>query len=121
MVLQAITTTKTSILWNGEANSVAIRGTFSDDKAQWWQESIPLMRTADEAQYSVTLALRPGRYEFKYVLNGSDWCIRTDCYDCVCDGSGNTNNVIVVEANETADGETKQRIAKAPSIQGPQK
>ncbi|KAJ2394474.1 hypothetical protein GGI23_004673 [Coemansia sp. RSA 2559] len=101
-------TIETTIVWPGEADSVAIRGTFSDDKAQWWQETIPLKRTASGAQYSATLALRPGRYEFKYVLNGGDWCISTDRYDCASDGDGNTNNVIVVPANETADSEVKR-------------
>ncbi|KAJ1902374.1 hypothetical protein LPJ81_003609, partial [Coemansia sp. IMI 209127] len=117
-------TIETTIVWPGEADSVAIRGTFSDDKAQWWQETIPLKRTVSGAQYSATLALRPGRYEFKYVLNGGDWCISTDMYDCASDGDGNTNNVIVVPAKETADSEAKRHPDgyqdKASSLQGEQ-
>ncbi|KAJ2572394.1 hypothetical protein IW140_000845 [Coemansia sp. RSA 1813] len=107
MPMQQQATIETIIIWPGEANSVAIRGTFSDDKEKWWRETIPLKRADSEAQYSVMLALRPGRYEFKYVLNGSDWCISTDRYDCANDGDGNTNNVIIVPAKETADNEPK--------------
>ncbi|KAJ2506222.1 hypothetical protein GGI11_006740, partial [Coemansia sp. RSA 2049] len=101
------TAAETTIVWPEEADSVAIRGTFSNDKKLWWKETIPLTRAADVPRYSVTLALGPGRYEFKFILNGSDWRISSDRYDCVDDGSGNTNNVIVVAEQDAAQASTK--------------
>ncbi|KAJ2034499.1 hypothetical protein GGI08_008937, partial [Coemansia sp. S2] len=85
---------ETAIVWaDGAAESVAIRGTFSRDSEQWWTQSIPLRR--EGSSYKVVLALEPGRYEFKYVVNGGDWQVNS-MYQIVDDGHGNANNVIVV-------------------------
>ncbi|KAJ2043878.1 hypothetical protein H4S04_006530, partial [Coemansia sp. S16] len=85
---------ETTIVWaDGAAESVAIRGTFSRDNEQWWTQSIPLRR--EGSSYKVVLALEPGRYEFKYVVNGRDWQVNST-YQIVDDGHGNANNVIVV-------------------------
>ncbi|KAJ2731609.1 hypothetical protein IW152_004427 [Coemansia sp. BCRC 34962] len=94
---------ETTIEWaDGMAESVAIRGTFSRDSRQWWTESIPLRREA--SGYKVVLALEPGRYEFKYVVNGGDWRVNSSAYQIVDDGHGNSNNVIIVApANSQAE------------------
>ncbi|KAJ1826701.1 hypothetical protein LPJ56_002049 [Coemansia sp. RSA 2599] len=91
-------TTQTTIVWpDGSPDSVGIRGTFGADAQQWWQETIELRKTAAD-RYSVDLDLPPGRYEFKFVINNTDWQINAQMYASVDDGSGNTNNVLEVTA-----------------------
>ncbi|KAJ2697912.1 hypothetical protein H4218_003606 [Coemansia sp. IMI 209128] len=94
---------ETTIEWaDGTAESVAIRGTFSRDSQQWWTETIPLRR--EGSGYKVVLGLEPGRYEFKYVVNGGDWRVNPSAYQIVDDGHGNSNNMTVVApANSQAE------------------
>ena len=56
-----------------EAKSVFLAGTFND----WRPESTPMEKDA-EGNWSVTVSLKPGRYEFKYVVDGA-WCCAPDC------------------------------------------
>ncbi|KAJ2795931.1 hypothetical protein H4R20_005708 [Coemansia guatemalensis] len=87
----------TTVEWSGEpAKSVAIRGTFSKDSSRWWQDTIELTPNEDCSRFSVTLLLCPGRYEFKFVINGSEWRVNPALYPTAEDGRGNVNNVIDV-------------------------
>jgi 1,4-alpha-glucan branching enzyme len=52
-----------------QASSVFVAGTFND----WHPEATPLQRDA-EGNWSVTVPLAPGRYEFKFFVDGQ-WCI----------------------------------------------
>ncbi|KAJ1721069.1 hypothetical protein LPJ53_004360 [Coemansia erecta] len=89
---------ETTIVWpDGAPESVGIRGTFDKDEKQWWQKTIWLSRTGKD-RYSVTMPLKPGSYEFKFVINSGDWQVDTSLYETVDDGNGNTNNVVVVVA-----------------------
>ncbi|KAJ2800781.1 hypothetical protein H4S07_005097 [Coemansia furcata] len=87
---------ETTIVWaDGAAESVAIRGTFSRDSEQWWTETIPLRR--EGSSHRAVLTLEPGRYEFKYVVDG-EWRVNSSKYQIVNDGYGNSNNMIIVSA-----------------------
>ncbi|KAJ2851035.1 hypothetical protein IWW36_001462 [Coemansia brasiliensis] len=84
-----------NIVWtDGPADSVAIRGTFSDNSKQWWQETI-VLHPYDQDIYSATLWLKPGQYAFKFIINKSEWKTSSK-YATADDGNGNTNNVIDV-------------------------
>jgi hypothetical protein len=50
-----------------------LAGTFND----WKSESTPMAKDA-EGNWSVAVNLQPGRYEFKYVVDGT-WCCAPDC------------------------------------------
>jgi hypothetical protein len=71
-----------------DANSVYLAGNFND----WNPEATPMTR-ADSGTWQIALALEPGRYEYKCVVDGG-WCCepgRDDyagCSDCVRDDSG---------------------------------
>ncbi|KAJ2840261.1 hypothetical protein J3B02_006261 [Coemansia erecta] len=92
-------TVRTTVVWpDGTPESVGIRGTFGSDPQHWWQETIELRKTAAADKYTVDLDLPPGKYEFKFVINSTDWRINAQMYTSVDDGSGNTNNVLVVPA-----------------------
>ena len=49
------------------AGRVALIGDFND----WNPDAIPLQR--GESQWSVTLKLKPGRYRYSFVVDGSSW------------------------------------------------
>ncbi|KAJ2741752.1 hypothetical protein GGI20_004969 [Coemansia sp. BCRC 34301] len=86
---------ETVVMWaDGSAETVAIRGTFGQDAKQWWTQDIPLRRVGDV--YRVVLVLEPGRYEFKYVIDGGHWRVNSSMYEIADDGHGNSNNVLVV-------------------------
>ncbi|KAI9480124.1 hypothetical protein BX667DRAFT_513926 [Coemansia mojavensis] len=103
---------ETTIVWtDGPADSVAIRGTFSDSSTQWWQETIPLHPFQDS--FSATLWLKPGQYAFKFIINKSEWNT-SSTYATADDGHGNINNIVDVllpskaHLNIVVDGKARQ-------------
>jgi hypothetical protein len=51
------------------ANGVSLVGDFND----WDPSAMPLRPTADGAVWSVTVPLTPGRHEYAFVVDGTDW------------------------------------------------
>lgn len=70
-----------------EAEKVLVTGSFGD-----WQKETELVKKGDA--WEVLLKLKPGVYEYKFIVDG-EWC-----YDItmptVTDEGGNVNNVITV-------------------------
>ncbi|KAJ2222948.1 hypothetical protein IWW45_008471, partial [Coemansia sp. RSA 485] len=71
-----------------------------------------LRKTAAD-RYSVELDLPPGKYEFKFVINNTDWRVNSQMYDSVDDGSGNTNNVLEVSLASDPYTDIKEDSQKA--------
>jgi hypothetical protein len=81
-----------------DARNVFIAGTFND----WNPCSDPLTRTGD-GHWVLTLDLPPGRYEYKFVVDG-EWCCEPGCDKahhgcpgCVPNQFGTMNRVLVVQ------------------------
>lgn len=81
-----------------KAKHVFVAGTFN----KWNPTSHPLKRTGD-GHWVLTLDLPPGRYEYKFVVDG-EWCCEVGCdkaYDgcpgCVANQFGTMNRVLLVE------------------------
>jgi len=51
-----------------DAQSVFVAGTFND----WQPDATPMVRD-DEGEWETSLPLSPGRYEYKFVVEGKDW------------------------------------------------
>lgn len=92
-----------------DAKGVFVAGTFN----AWNPKSHPLKRTGD-GQWVLTLDLPPGRYEYKFVIDG-EWCFEPGCdkpYDgcpsCVANQFGTMNRVLVVE-EDAAERSNRQR------------
>jgi len=47
-------------------------------------------------EWSVTIQLDPGTYQYKFILNGDEWITDPENPDMVDDGLGGYNSVIVV-------------------------
>lgn len=80
-----------------DAQSVSVAGTFNN----WQIDATPLNRDAD-GTWRLSLSLPPGRYEYKFVIDGR-WCCEPGfdgMYDgrggCVCNEYGTMNRVLEV-------------------------
>ncbi|MFQ5493756.1 MAG: glycogen-binding domain-containing protein [Phycisphaerae bacterium] len=79
------------------AHEIVLTGTFND----WDPAALPMTRNAD-GQWSADLQLPPGRYEYKFVVDGVSCCephLRSDHGDCgdrVLNRFGTVNRVLVV-------------------------
>jgi 1,4-alpha-glucan branching enzyme len=78
------------------AHTVCLAGTFN----AWNPEANPMSR--DDGNWRTDVALRPGRYEYKFVVDGT-WCCRPGCHDlgqecvdCVRNDFDTMNRVIEV-------------------------
>lgn len=92
-----------------QAREVAVAGTFND----WSMEANRLKRTGD-GHWVATLDLPPGRYEYKFIVDG-EWSCDTGCdkpYDgcpgCVPNQFGTMNRLLVVEDAERLTSERRQ-------------
>jgi len=74
---------------NRDLQSVSVAGTFND----WNKDATKL--AAQGRLWSVTVPLAPGRIEYKFVLNGSEWIVdpKGKSQD---DGNGNINSVMII-------------------------
>ena len=79
------------------ANAVFLAGTFND-----WSPTATPMKTDDAGHWVETLPLAPGRYEYKFVVDG-EWCCepgctskRVQCPHCVTNQFGTMNRVLDV-------------------------
>jgi 1,4-alpha-glucan branching enzyme len=80
-----------------EAQTVFLAGSFN----QWNAGATPMAKDA-EGNWSVAVDLKPGRYEFKFVVDGA-WCCEPghdtphhDCTNCVPNPFGTVNHVVEV-------------------------
>lgn len=79
------------------AHFVCLAGSFNE----WNPDSLPLQHHND-GNWTITLSLAPGRYEYKFVVDGT-WCckpgcheIGTECVDCVRNDFDTMNRVLIV-------------------------
>ena len=79
-------------LVNQTASKVCVAGTFNE----WKPEATPLTRTA-EGQWTGDLAVKPGRYEYLFVVDGQ-WLPDPKAKETVPNPFGGRNSVLVVSA-----------------------
>ena len=96
--------------WNGrqrqgsrvsprQACAVFLAGTFNG----WDPQATPMIKHAD-GTWDISVALAPGRYQFKFVVDGAWYCelacdgTNRACPKCVPNAFGTMNRVIGVEA-----------------------
>jgi hypothetical protein len=82
--------TITFVLTNAHAGRVAVSGEFN----QWSADATPMVRQGDGA-WKTTLALPPGRHQYKFVVDGQ-WMPDPNASEQVADGYGAVNSVIKV-------------------------
>ncbi len=77
-----------------EARSAFLAGSFND----WSADALP-MRKDPTGTWSASVKLKPGRYEYKFVVDG-EWCAKaagaseSESVDCVPNAFGSENRVL---------------------------
>ncbi len=77
--------------------SVALVGTFNN----WNKEANPMKVGPDGSTYTLSIPLKPGRYLYKFVLNGEKWII-DPAASSEPDGNGNVNSIFFAKDAEFA-------------------
>jgi 1,4-alpha-glucan branching enzyme len=76
----------------GPESDVRLAGTFNN----WDVESHPLTRKNGNGTYGTTLLLPPGRYEYKFIVNG-EWQCDPACPSFAPNEHGTLNSVVEVQ------------------------
>ena len=83
--------------YSGAANSVNLAGEFNS----WSTSADPLTKGADGV-WTITKKLAPGRYAYKFVIDGTNWKEDPTAKETTDDGFGGKNAVVVVGGGATA-------------------
>ena len=75
-----------------QASSVSVVGSFNG-----WSPTATRMVRLDDGRWQVKVRLQPGRFEYKFAVDGSNWISDPANPDAVPDGFGGRNSVLVVE------------------------
>lgn len=75
-----------------DADFVHVAGQFND-----WKPSDIALEKGDDGIWRVTLELKPGRFEYRFIINGRDWIEDPANPDKVPDPYGGNNSVLTVE------------------------
>ena len=76
-----------------KAERINIVGDFNN----WSVTADPLFDRVGDGTWRVRIPLKPGRYEYKYLIDGKKWTPDLWNPDVVDDGFGGLNSVLVVE------------------------
>jgi hypothetical protein len=74
------------------AKSVSVVGSFNG-----WSPSSTRMSRTEDGSWLAKIRLRPGRFEYKFAVDGSEWVPDPNNPDAVADGFGGRNSVLVVD------------------------
>jgi 1,4-alpha-glucan branching enzyme len=74
-----------------EAQEVYLAGDFNN-----WDSSANAMKKDKKGLWKTTLSLKPGRYEYRFLVDGN-WENDPSCCDCVPNEFGSQNCVRIVE------------------------
>lgn len=74
------------------AQSVSVAGDFNE-----WNPTKTKLERADGGMWTVTLPLKPGRYEYMFVIDGKQWIADPLATEEAIDGFGAQNAVLDVE------------------------
>ncbi len=77
----------------GGVNSVSVAGSMNG----WDAGANPLSDADGDGIWEATLNLAPGRYEYKFVVNGDQWFTDDFAPDTAPDGFGGENSVVTVK------------------------
>ncbi len=106
----AVTADGVTFKYSGPGNTVNVAGEFNA-----WSTSADALKKNADGSWSLTRALAPGRYAYKFVIDGGTWKEDPNAAEFVDDGYGGKNSVVVVGGGGGGGG------AAAPSAAAPAK
>ncbi len=77
--------------YKGDGGSVNVAGEFNS-----WSTSADPMKKQADGTWTLTKALAPGKYAYKFVVDGTNWKQDDAAAEFVDDGYGGKNSVVVV-------------------------
>jgi len=77
---------------NKNAKKVVLTGDFNN-----WDISSDQMFDLGDGNWSITMFLEPGRYEYKYVVDDTEWIADPNAKEFVDDGYGGKRSVVIVQ------------------------
>lgn len=80
-------------IYSTRIERVSIAGEFNN----WSMTADPMVDKEGTGVWTILLPLPPGRYEYKFVINGEKWIADPGNQETVDDGFGGVNSVVVVE------------------------
>lgn len=80
-------------VFSTKVKQVTIAGEFNN----WSMTADPLYDREGTGMWTILLPLPPGRYEYKFVIDGEKWIPDPGNQDAVDDGFGGVNSVVIVE------------------------
>ena len=102
-------------VWTGGGGSVAVAGEFNA-----WSPTADAMQKQADGSFALLKPLAPGRYAYKFVVDGTNWKEDPTAAEFVDDGFGGKNSVIVVTgAAAAAPPATAPAAAKPAAGAGP--
>lgn len=78
-------------VWKGEGASVSVAGEFNA-----WSTSADALQKQADGTWRLAKKLAPGRYAYKFVVDGGTWKEDPNAAESVDDGYGGKNSVVVV-------------------------
>jgi 1,4-alpha-glucan branching enzyme len=96
-----------TFVWSGGGNEVFVAGEFNQ-----WNPTAEKM-TKDGGKWKLTKALPPGRYAYKFVVDGT-WKEDPNAKESTDDGMGGKNSVVVVTGSASATTAEPGTAATAP-------
>ena len=75
-----------------EAKAVFLAGTFND-----WNQTACALKKARDGKWTAALTLAPGRYEYRYLVDGAWECGQGTSVECVPNVFGSWNCVVTVQ------------------------
>jgi hypothetical protein len=78
---------------DAKINRINIVGDFNN----WSTTADPLLDRVGDGTWTIRIPLKPGRYEYKYLIDGKKWSPDPWNPNVVDDGFGSLNSVLVVE------------------------
>lgn len=85
----------------GDAHTVTVAGTFND----WDSRAEPLGDGDGDGVWEATVRLAPGNYQYKFVVNTTDWFTDEFAGEFAPDGFGGRNSVLHVGSEPLTVGE----------------
>jgi hypothetical protein len=75
-----------------DAHAVSVVGSFNG----WSPAATPMVR-GEDGRWQVKIRMRPGRFEYKFAVDGTEWVPDPSNPEAVDDGFGGRNSVLVVD------------------------
>ncbi|MBU2614034.1 MAG: isoamylase early set domain-containing protein [Elusimicrobia bacterium] len=83
------------VVINRNAETISIVGDFN----KWDKNANKLIKNGDK--WLLEMNLRPGRYQYMFVVNGSDWVTDQKARETIDDGFGQSNSILDTNSAQT--------------------